>query len=339
MTYKTIFSGRLEFGSVRTFEQVLKMFQHRVENFYKSDIFLKQEEIFDETELALNIPRLIVQSAEKSWRNTINLLDYLAQYAIAGSLSAWLVDEGKVLKHRIIEPKGDKAAVQSFLEGRQLVAESGRESEAKEALSRAIDKFSRHALAYERRGHVNYLLRNFDDAMYDFTKSIDINPNNPDPYLGRALVLIAKGDNVGAIADLESAIRHSIPLQPVYWQSRRIKGECHLKLEDYEKAIFELKLFTKREFLPDNPNFSKRRKAFLDYGKALLGAGAFADAVKILNNALKVEGDRDEQLEAEQLLLRGIALQKSGQTGFEKDWEEAANRGSKRAAELLAEMA
>ncbi len=339
MTYKTIFSGRLEFGSARTFEQVLKMFQHRVENFYKSDILLKQEDIFDEAEQTLTIARLIVQAAEKSWRNTINLLDYLAQYAVAGSLNAWLVEDGKVLKQRLIEPKGDKVAVQSFLEGRQLVAESGRETEAKEALSKAIEKFARHALAYERRGHVNYLLHNFDDAIYDFTKSIDINSNNADPYLGRALVYLSLGKLDEAIADLEQATRNSIPLQPVYWQARRIKGESHLKLEEYQKAALELKLFTRRAFAPDNPNYSRRRKAFLDYGKALLGLGEYADAVKIFNQALQVEGDLDDQLEAEQLLLRGIALQKSGQTGYQKDWEEAASRGSRRAAELLAEMA
>lgn len=335
MTFKTIFSGRLEFGSARSFEQVQKMFLHRLENFYKNEIVLKQEDIFNEEEYALDIPRLVTQSTEKNWRNTINLLEYLAQYAIAGSLSAWTTDNGKVLKHRVIEPKSDKAAVQSFLRGREFIKEQGKESEARKALSRAIEKFERHALAYERRGYVNYILRNYEDAVYDFSKSIDINPNNGDPYLGRALVHIAQDKVREALPDLEKAIKQSIPLQPNYWKARRIKGECHLQLEEYEQAIFELKLFTRRQFASDNPNYAMRKRAFSHYGQALLAKGNYDDAIKAFDQAIDLQGDRDDNPDIEPYLFRGIALQKSGQRGFEKDWKEAADRGSQRAVELL----
>lgn len=339
MTSKTIFSGRLEFGSARSFEQVIKMFQHRVENYYKNEIVLKFEEIFKEEECALDIPRLVTQSDDKTWRNTMNLLEYLSQYAIAGSLSAWVADSGKVLKHRSVEPKGDKAAVQSFLKGRELTKEKGKEDEAKRALSRAIEKFERHALAYERRGYVNFLLRNYADAIYDYSKSIDINPNNADPYLGRALVRLAQDQAAEAIPDLEKAVKKSIPLQPIYWKARRLKGECHLKLEEYDKAIFELKLFTKRLFPSDNPNYRDRRQAFFNYGRALMAKSDYDAAVQAFSEALKLEGESDESQEIEELLFRGIAMQKAGKKGFEKDWKEAANLGSKRAAELLQTIA
>lgn len=336
MTYKTIFSGRLEFGSSRNFEQVLRMFHQRLENFYKNEIALSIEEIFNEEEYSLDIPRLVTFCSDKTWRNTVNLLEYIAQYAIAGSLSAWVTDSGKVQKQKIIEPKGDKVAVQSFLKGREMIKEEGKESEAREALSQAIEKFERHALAYERRGYVNYLLRNYDDAVYDFTKSIDINPHNADPYMGRALVKISRNDFAGAVNDLEKAIKNSIPLQPIYWKARRLKGQCHLKQGEAEKAIFELKLFTNRQFSPENPNFPLRRRAFFDYGQALLAIGNYSEAVKAFDQSLQLQGEPDEEdQEVEELLFRGIAMQKAGQSGFEKDWEKAAERGSKRAAELL----
>ena len=70
MTYKTIFKGRLEFGSTKSYETVLKMYQHRVENYYKSDVLLVEEEIFDEESSSLNVPRFITQGSEKSWKNT-----------------------------------------------------------------------------------------------------------------------------------------------------------------------------------------------------------------------------------------------------------------------------
>lgn len=335
MTFKTIFSGHLEFGNARTYEQVVQMFEHRKEAYYRSDIILKTEEIFNEEQLAISIPRHIAHSVEKTWRNTISLLEYISQFAVAGDLSAWVAENGKILKHRHIEPNSDKVAVQSFLKGRRLIKESGRETEAKAALSRAIDKFERHALAYERRGHVNFLLKNYEDALYDFSKSIDINPFNAEAYLGRAFVYITKNDFKAAIGDLEKAIKQSIPLQPIYWKSRRIKAECHLKLEQWEAAVKELRFYSKKQFEADNPNVKWRRKAFTDYGKALTETKAYKDAIIAFDEALKAEEGSGNIDSASILLHRGIALQRSGSTAFRKDWEAAASKGSERAAELL----
>jgi len=336
MTYKTIFSGRLEFGNARSFDKVLTMYQHRVENYYKMDVLLKEEEVFIEEAHALDVPRFITQSNEKSWKNTLSVLEFVAQYAIAGSLNAWMVDEGKVKQQHVIEPTSDKAAVQSFLSGREMVQERGRESEAMQALSRAIEKYARHALAYERRGYVNYLLHNFSDALYDFSKSIDINPKNADPYIGRAQVYMSQKDYTAAIPDLDKAIKNSIPLQDVYWRARRLKADCHLALEEYDSAVFELKLFTKRQFGPESTNYKWRKKALADYGKALLQTNALKDAIDAFNRALGLTGNqKDLNNEAEPFLLRGIALQRMGQSGFRQDWQEAASLGSKRAARLL----
>lgn len=337
MTYKTIFSGRLEFGNTRSYEKVLKMFEHRAENYYRSDILLDPEVIFEEESTALNVPRFIVHSTDKSWKNTINLLEYVAEYAVAGDMSAWMVENGQVLQHKTIEPKSDKVAVQAFLKGRSLIKESGKESEAKEALSRAIEKFERHALAYERRGHVNYLLRNYEDALYDFSKSIDISPGNPTPYMGRAHVKMAKNDLHGAISDLEKAIKKSIPLQPIYWKARRLKSDCHMDLNEFDKVVFELKLFTKRKFNTDNPNFKWRKSAFFNYGKALLEEGSYAEAIDAFNQAMEIDEGKTNVSDADQLVYRGLALKKAGQSGFVKDWKEAANQGSERAAQLLEE--
>lgn len=335
MTYKTIFSGRLEFGSPRSYEKVTKMYEHRVENFYRSEILLKGEEIFDEESHSLNVPRFITQASDKTWRNTINLLEYVAQFAVAGDLSAWMTDEGKVINHKVVEPRSDKAAVQAFLTGRKLVKEAGRETEAKKALSQAIEKFERHAKAYERRGFVNFQLKNYTDALYDYNKSIDINPGNPDAFLGRAFVYIQQNELNKAIDDLAMAIKRSIPLQPVYWKARRLKGELHLKMDDYKAAILEFKLFTTRKFLATDSNYKWRKHAFFNYGKALLANGAYKEAVAAFNEASKLESGADDFTNAELLLHRGMALQKAGQAGYLKDWKAAADQGSKRAAELL----
>ena len=339
MTYKTIFKGRLEFGSQRSYDKVLKMYHHRVENYYKSDILLNEEEIFDEESSSLNVPRFITQGSEKSWKNTLSLLEYIAQFAVAGNMGAWMTEEGKILHHGIVEPRSDKVAVQAYLKGRELISKSGKEVEAKEALSKAIEKFERHAQAYERRGHVNFMLKNYEDAMYDFTKSIDLASGHPEPYVGRAKVKILTKDLKGAIADLEQAIKRSIPLQNIYWVARRMKADCHLKLKDFSGALPDLKFFSKRKFKPDSPSLKYQRGVTFKYGKALLETGNFQEALTVFDEVFKMEPGSDKIPESEIMLYRGIARKKSGKTGFMKDWQAAAKLGSAKADKLIKENA
>ena len=288
-TFKTIFSGSLEFGSTRSYDKVLKMYQHRLENYYKSDILIDGEAFFTEESSSLVVPRFITQASDKSWKNTLNLLEYVAQYAVAGDLSVWMTENGKVLRHKVIEPLSEKAAVQAFRKGRELISVTGKENEAKAALSVAIEKFERHARAYERRGFVNLQLGNLKDAHYDYSKSIDINPSAPEAYFGRGYLHLKQGNIEEAIKDFQACIPKSIPLQSIYWQARRMKSECHLILEDFEGVVGELKFFVKRNFLKENPNFKFRRNAFYKYGMALAKLGKNEEALKALDQALVCE--------------------------------------------------
>jgi tetratricopeptide (TPR) repeat protein len=338
MTNKVIFSGHLEFGTQRSFERMLSMLEHRRENHYRNVTVLSPEDIFDMENSTLDIPRHIAQATDKEWRNTVDMLEFIVQYAIAGDLRAWMLDSGKVIKQFHAEPKSDKTAVQAFLRGRELTKETGREEEAHKVLSSAIDKFERHAKAYERRGYINFMLKNYDDALYDYSKSIKINPHSADARMGRALLSIKMGDIENSVEDLDGAIKGSLPLQPMFWQARRIKGECHLKLKEFEKAAFELKFVTKRTFTKEDPNYKWRKRAFFNYGQALMEMGEYKDALEAFDNALQVKDAKKEVPESELLLYHGLALQKSGKSGFKKDWKDAAAKGSERAAELLEQV-
>ncbi len=339
MTYKTIIKGRLEFGTAKTYDKVLKMYEHRMENYYKLDVLVKDEDIFIEDSLCLDVPRIIVQSTIKTWKNTVSLLEYIAQFAVAGTFHMWMTENGTILNERTIEPQSDKGAVQAFIKGRQLIQEEGREGEAITALNRAIEKYERHAFAYERRGFTNLKLKNFDDALYDFSKSIDINPNIPDPHMGRAKVYMLQEKFQDAANDLFHATKKSIPLEPIYWQARRMKAKCHVNLKEFDKAVFELKLFTKRKFTTDNPNYVHRKQCFFDFGKCLLEIGEYEEAVKAFNASMEIDKESESQPHADQFLYRGIARQRIGENGYTKDWNDAAELGSEEATKLLADMA
>lgn len=338
-TYKSIFSGRLEFGSERAFQQVFKLYQHRSENYYRNDIVLKSDEAFDEETFSLDVPRSISEGSKKTWLNTVNMLEYVADFAIVGQVFAWMTENGKLIDSRVIEPHGDKVAVQAFLQGREIIEAKGSELDAIESFNRAIEKFERHSLAYERRGHTNFLLRNYEDALYDFNKSIGLFSHNAMPFYGRAKVLMAQEKYKEALVDLAEAIKKSIPHQPVFWRARYIKGEAHLHLKQYKEAATELQFFTKRVFDVENPNYIYRKQAYSFLGRALLELGQFREAVQAFNTALNISHEHPKAVQAEHLLYRGIARQKAGEKGFASDWKEAANLGSSAAAELLGSSA
>jgi len=337
MTYKTIFKGRLVFDSPRSYDKVLKMYQHRVENFYKSaEILLNEEEIFDRESSSLNVPRFITQGSKKSWNNTRSLLEYIAQYAVEGNLNIWMTSEGKILQHGLVEPRGDRTAVQSFLKGRQLCDQEGKENEAKDALTKAISKYERHAQAYERRGHVNFILENYKDAIYDFTKSIDLSPGAPEPYEGRAHVHVTQERFADAILDFELAISRSIPLQPIYWQCMRLKADCLMKLGRTDEALTPMKLFCRRGFTEENPNYYWKKAVAFEYGKLLLQKDKPEEAVAAFELARSIEYKGKEQFsEADLYLNLGTSIKKAGKTGFIKHLKKAVELGSKEAREIL----
>ncbi len=338
MVYKTILTGRLEFGKEKTFEKVMQMYQHRVDNFYKNDL-LFEEEVFDSENYYLNVPRLVAQSYDKKWRNTVKLLEYLEQFAVAGKMRMWVLTETKVVKETFVfEPKTEKAAVQAYLKGSELIEVKGKENEAINALNKAIEKYERHALAYERRGYVNFQLQNYEDALYDFSKSIDLNPNNCEPFFGRTMVKLKKKDYQGAADDLEKVCKNSIPLQSIYWKARRMKGDCHEKLKDFESAAKEYRFFTLRNFKPNNPNYKWRKFIFYKYGKALMELGNFEEALPAFESAYKMESEMDNVPQDDLILSRGIALQKNGKRGYKKAFKDAADLGSVEAKKLLASL-
>ena len=335
--YKSIIQGKLDFGSDKSYEKVTKMFQYRVETYYKNSLIFKYEDIFKDEDLSLEIPRFVGNVSEKSFKNTSDLLHYCAQFAVSGSIRTWLLENGEVLQFHLIEPESDKGAVQSFLKGKNMVKIAGKTSEAFDELSKAIEKYDRHAMAYERRAKTCVLLKKYNDALRDFTKSITIDPAMPSAYLGRGRVKILQGDYQEAIEDLDQAIKKSVALESIHWKSRRLKAHCHLKLNQFQPALFELKLFVNRNFKKDDVNNEWKRWGWFRYGEALLETESYLEAIEAFNKAESFPEVKDGISTSAIILNRGIAKQKAGKSGFLKDLKEAAEMGDPKARALLSQ--
>jgi len=312
------------------------MFQYRVENYHKNNVLFKEEDIFSDDDYTMEIPRYVANVTEKAFKNTVNILSYCSQFAVTGSIRAWMIDNGDIMHFETIEPDSDKGTVQAFLKGRKLVREEGKQEEAIDELTKAIEKYNRNAMAYERRAKVNFLLQNYHDALRDYNKCINIDDSIPTAYYGKAKCLMIKEDWSGAIENFDEAIKKSIALQPLYWKSRRLKAECHIKLKEYDKAAFDLKLFTNRNFSKDNPNYGWKRWAYFYYGYVLLELDQNKEALEAFERASELPEVNDGIQKAALLRLRGEAKRKAGKNGFVKDIKDAAEMGDDIAKELLA---
>ncbi|PPK84657.1 tetratricopeptide repeat protein [Neolewinella xylanilytica] len=299
--YKVIIAGQLEFGSERAYNQVMEQYAHRMENYYKNDILLKPESIFKEDEMTLDVPRTVMPSTERLWLNTLNLLERVVTFSIAGSLNLWRLDAGVMIDHYKLEPKSDRTTVQLFNRGRELVDQQDNEEEALKMMTKVVSRFERHAQAYERRGFVNYRLGNDEDAYYDYTKSISINPLMPESFYGRGLVNVRRGDAVKASEDFEAVTRNSIPHQAIYWMAQVALGDAYMEIGRPNDAMRIFSMFTKRKQRIASLERYDRRVAY-QLGQLYIKAGRPNDAARAfelsLNAATDPKAPKKEQIES-----------------------------------------
>jgi len=280
---KVIIKGRLDFGSSKSFEKVVALFQHRLVNFYKNDTLIRAEEMFDPETHSFVIPRLVTQAFPKTWNNTISGFEYIAQFAVTGHVYAFMSENGNIMKKSYIEPLNDKQAVRAYQTGLTMVEDPANQDKALQCLDDAISAYDRHAMAYEKRGYVKYLLKQYDGALIDFKKSLALDDQNPEPYVGKAIILSLQEHRQEALTLLDEALKLCFPLQPIYWKIRRIKGHLHLKEGQYAEAAQEFKFFLNKKFDQENPNYAWVRVIMWDYANTLIKLHQLEDAHKWLN--------------------------------------------------------
>lgn len=336
MFYKTIIQGRLSFNNEKSYGKVLKMYEYRTETYYKADVLLNIEDIFNEEALTLTVPRFVGNVAEKSFRNTVSLLEYCAQFAVAGEINAWMIEDGKVLSYKSIQPDSDKAIVMQFRKGDELFRKGGKEEEAKIAFTKTLEKYNGHAQAYERRGWVNIRLKNYSDALYDFNKAIAIDDTIAFAYYGKAYIALNENDPNQAIEYLELTLKKSIALENLYWKARLKKAECHIELGEWEKAAFDLKFFTGRAFPPGDSNIKRRPYANAIYAMVLLELGEPKEALEKIDKSLEEAGkDSKYFVYAEAHYYRALIRKELGKRDYKVDLQIAADQGHSKAKEML----
>ncbi len=337
MEFTVIIMGRFEFKNTRSILKAKEVIEHLMETRYKKESLYKDIEVFDEERLTFIAPRQKFLCTDKVWQNTVHLFEQTAQFAIAGDVRLWKIhpEKGTLQQYERVEPRSDKTVIKAYMKGRRLLGEE-KYMEAQEAFSDTIKRFDRHAMAMECRAYTHYVLGDIDDALTDYAASIAIDNKRPEAFLGRGIIFMKQHKWADAISDLTTAMKRSMPHHDVYLEALHRKGQCEMEVGEFDKAIASFNFFLSRPLLENHPQFPFRRQVSFDKGRALAAKAEHKDSIGYFNAALKMPGKNGLPTKAEILLHRGLASQQNGQKGFLNDWKEAANEGSKRAAELLA---
>jgi len=179
--------------------------------------------------------------------------------------------------------KGDPEAAKEYLNRLwDLFGVKGKEQESIKLANIALRFDNNSAQAYHYRGSAKTALKDYAGALSDYTKAINIRPDNYIYYYNRAVPKRLSGDYKGSISDNTKAIK----LKPDYVRAFNNRGVSKAKLEDYTGAISD---YTKAiKLKPNYPLYYYNRgtsKAKLeDY------IGAISDHTK----AIKLRPDYDD---------------------------------------------
>jgi tetratricopeptide (TPR) repeat protein len=156
-----------------------------------------------------------------------------------------------------------------FQEGLSLL-KAKRYDEAINVLSRDISE------AYNNRAHAWYLKGDYQRAVVDYTKALDITPNYADAHNNRGLALYQMGEYDRAMSDYNKAIEINPRLAEAYYN----RAASWLNKNHYDQAVAD---YTKA--IEINPRFGE---AYYNRGIAWSKKGKYDFAIADCSKALDI---------------------------------------------------
>ena len=115
---------------------------------------------------------------------------------------------------------------------------SGKFSEGIEKINKSLELKNDWEIPYFFRAVAYQALENFDEAILDYTKALQLNDKMTDAYYNRAKILLSRKDIQNpdikrAVADLEKALE----LDPKFLDALYAMAAAQKKLENYKEAL------------------------------------------------------------------------------------------------------
>ena len=116
--------------------------------------------------------------------------------------------------------------------------QAGKFEEGIEKINKSLELKKDWEIPYFYRAVAHQALENFDEAILDYTKALEINDKMTDAYYNRAKILLSRKDIENpdinrAISDLEQALS----LDENFAEALYAMGAAQKKIENYQKAI------------------------------------------------------------------------------------------------------
>ncbi|MCM1003107.1 MAG: tetratricopeptide repeat protein [Candidatus Gastranaerophilales bacterium] len=116
--------------------------------------------------------------------------------------------------------------------------QNGRFQNGIENINKSLDLKNDWEIPYFYRAVANQALENFDEAILDYTKALQLNEKMVDAYYNRAKILLSRKDIENpdinrAVSDLEKALE----LDPKFLDALYAMAAALKKLEKYNEAI------------------------------------------------------------------------------------------------------
>jgi tetratricopeptide (TPR) repeat protein len=174
--------------------------------------------------------------------------------------------------------------------------------QAIEDYSKAIELNPQYADAYSNRGNAYYDKRNYDQAIEDYSKAIELNPQYAIAYYNRGNAYYNKRNYDQAIEDYSKAIE----LNPQYADAYSNRGNAYYDkrnydqaIEDYSKAIELNPQYAIAYYNRGLAYYNKRNydQAIEDYSKAIELNPQYADAYSNRGNAYYNKRNYDQAIE------------------------------------------
>ena len=114
----------------------------------------------------------------------------------------------------------------------------GKYKDGIEKINQSLELKNDWEIPYFYRAVAHQALENFDDAILDYTKALQLNDKMTDAYYNRAKILLSRKDITNpdinrAISDLEK----SLELDPNFIDALYAMGAAQKKIENYHKAL------------------------------------------------------------------------------------------------------
>ena len=126
--------------------------------------------------------------------------------------------------------------------------QQGNYKKALENINKSVELKNDWEISYFYRAVANQAMENFDDAMLDYTKAIQLNEKMTDAYYNRAKITLTRKDIKNpdinnAIKDLEKALE----LDEKFLDAMYAIAAAHKKLGNYSKSLEYLEKLIKLE--------------------------------------------------------------------------------------------